>query len=88
MIVRELFFNTPVRKKFLKTPATEGSYVSDLMEHMALSRPDVAFQFLVNGNVRFHTSGNGDLREIVYRIYGRRSRASFCPFTRRRRACP
>ena len=65
MIARELFFNTPVRKKFLKTPATEGSYVSDLMEHMALSRPDVAFQFMVNGNVRFHTSGNGDLKEIA-----------------------
>ena len=71
MIARELFFNTPVRKKFLKTPATEGSYVSDLMEHLALSRPDVAFQFMVNGNVRFHTSGNGDLKEIIYRIYGR-----------------
>ena len=80
MIVRELFFNTPVRKKFLKTPATEGSYVSDLMEHMALSRPDVAFQFLVNGNVRFHTSGNGDLREIVYRIYGREIAGQLLPF--------
>ena len=80
MIVRELFFNTPVRKKFLKTPATEGSYVSDLMEHMALSRPDVAFQFLVNGNVRFHTSGNGDLREIIYRIYGREIAGQLLPF--------
>ena len=68
MIARELFFNTPVRKKFLKTSATEGSYVSDLMEHMALSRPDVAFQFIMNGNLRFHTSGNGDLKEIIYRI--------------------
>ena len=80
MIARELFFNTPARKKFLKTPATEGSYVSDLMEHMALSRPDVAFQFMVNGNVRFHTSGNGDLKEIVYRIYGREIAAQLLPF--------
>ena len=80
MIARELFFNTPVRKKFLKTPATEGSYVSDLMEHMALSRPDVAFQFLINGNVRFHTSGNGDLREIIYRIYGREIAGQLLPF--------
>lgn len=81
MIARELFFNTPVRKKFLKTPATEGSYVSDLMEHMALSRPDVAFQFMVNGNVRFHTSGNGDLKEIIYRIYGREIAGQLLPFT-------
>ena len=80
MIARELFFNTPVRKKFLKTPATEGSYVSDLMEHMALSRPDVAFQFMVNGNVRFHTSGNGDLKEIIYRIYGRGIAGQLLPF--------
>ena len=80
MIARELFFNTPVRKKFRKTPATEGSYVSDLMEHMALSRPDVAFQFMVNGNVRFHTSGNGDLKEIIYRIYGREIAGQLLPF--------
>ena len=80
MIARELFFNTPVRKKFLKTPATEGSYVSDLMEHLALSRPDVAFQFMVNGNVRFHTSGNGDLKEIIYRIYGREIAGQLLPF--------
>ena len=80
MIARELFFISPVRKKFLKTPATEGSYVSDLMEHMALSRPDVAFQFMVNGNVRFHTSGNGDLKEIIYRIYGREIAGQLLPF--------
>ena len=80
MIARELFFNTPVRKKFLKTPATEGSYVSDLMEHMALSRPDVAFQFMVNGNVRFHTTGNGDRKEIIYRIYGREIAGQLLPF--------
>lgn len=81
MIVRELFYNTPVRKKFLKSPATEGSYINDLMEHMALSRPDVAFQFMVNGNVRFHTSGNGDLREIIYRIYGRQLVQELIPFS-------
>ena len=80
MIVRELFYNTPVRKKFLKSPAAEGSYISDLMEHMALSRPDVAFQFMVNGNVKFHTSGNGDLREIIYRIYGRQIVQELIPF--------
>lgn len=81
IIVRELFFNTPVRKKFLKSTATEGSYISDLMEHMALSRPDVAFQFMMNGQVRFHTSGNGDLKEIVYRIYGREIVKELIPFS-------
>lgn len=80
LIVRELFFNTPARKKFLKSPATEGAYISDLMEHMALSRPDVAFSFMINGNVRFHTSGNGDIREIVYRIYGRDTVKELFPF--------
>lgn len=71
IIVRNLFYNTPVRRKFLKQPATEGSYIAELMEHMALSRPDVSFKLLMNGQVRFHTSGNGDLKEVIYRIYGK-----------------
>lgn len=70
-LVRSLFFNTPVRRKFLKQPATEGGYIIELMEHMALSRPDVSFKLMVNGNVRFHTSGNQDLKEVIYRIYGK-----------------
>lgn len=71
LLVRNLFFNTPVRRKFLKQPQTEGGYIVDLMEHMALSRPDVSFKLTVNGQVRFHTSGNGELREVIYRIYGK-----------------
>lgn len=71
IIVRNLFFNTPVRRKFLKQPATEGGYVSDLMEHMALSHPDISFKYIINGQIRFHTTGSGDLKEIIYRIYGR-----------------
>ncbi|MDO4465227.1 MAG: DNA mismatch repair endonuclease MutL [Bacillota bacterium] len=70
-LVRNLFFNTPVRKKFLKQPQTEGGYVSDMMEHLALSHPHISIKFINNGQVRFHTSGNGDLKEIIYRIYGR-----------------
>lgn len=70
-IMRNLFFNTPARRKFLKQPPTEGGYIADLMEHMALSRPDISFQLILGGQVRFHTSGNGDLREVIYRIYGR-----------------
>ena len=70
-LVRNLFFNTPVRRKFLKQPATEGGYIADLMEHLALSRPDVSFKLIIGGQLRFHTSGNGDLKEVIYRIYGR-----------------
>ncbi len=70
-IVRNLFFNTPVRKKFLKQPQTEGSYVADLMEHLALSRPDISIKFIQNGQLKFHTSGNGNLKEVIYRIYGK-----------------
>lgn len=70
-LVRNLFFNTPVRRKFLKQPATEGGYIADLMEHLALSRPDISFKFVLGNQMRFHTSGNGDLREVIYRVYGR-----------------
>lgn len=70
-IMRNLFYNTPVRRKFLKQPATEGGYIADLMEHLALSRPDISFKFVLGNQTRFHTSGNGDLREVIYRIYGR-----------------
>ena len=71
ILVRNIFFNTPVRRKFLKTPATEGGYIADFMQHMALSVPDVAFQFIVNGQTKFFTSGNGKTDEIIYRIYGK-----------------
>ncbi|MDE6063911.1 MAG: DNA mismatch repair endonuclease MutL, partial [Lachnospiraceae bacterium] len=71
-----LFFNTPVRRKFLKQPQTEGGYVIDLMEHMALSRPDVAFKLTVNNQLKFNTSGNGNLKEVIYRIYGRETAAN------------
>lgn len=76
IIIRNLFFNTPVRRKFLKQPQTEGGYVIDLMEHMALSRPDVAFKLTVNNQLKFNTSGNGNLKEVIYRIYGRETAAN------------
>lgn len=78
-LMRNLFFNTPVRRKFLKQPATEGSYITDLMEHLALSRPDISFKFVLGNQTRFHTSGNGDLREVIYRIYGREIVAQLVP---------
>ena len=79
-LVHNLFYNTPARRKFLKQPQTEGGYVSDLMEHIALSRPDISVKFINGGQVRFHTSGNGDLKEVIYRIYGREMSDSVIPF--------
>ena len=70
-LIRNLFFNTPVRRKFLKQPATEGGYVADLMEHLALSRPDISFKFMMGSQTKFYTSGNGELKEVIYRIYGK-----------------
>lgn len=71
IIVRNLFYNTLPRKKFLKQPQTEGSYVADLMEHLALSHPRISFNFIINNQNRFHTSGSNELKEIIYRIYGK-----------------
>lgn len=70
-IVRNLFYNTPARKKFLKTPQTEGSYIGDVMEHLALDNPTISFHYINNKDDKFSTSGNGDLKELIYRIYGR-----------------
>ncbi|MBP7347365.1 MAG: DNA mismatch repair endonuclease MutL [Butyrivibrio sp.] len=79
IIMRNLFFNTPARKKFLKQPQTEGSYVADLMEHLALDNPSISFHFINNKDDRFHTTGNGDLKELIYRIYGRDVAGSLVP---------
>ena len=79
-LVRNLFFNTPVRKKFLKQPQTEGSYVSDMMEHLALSHPHISIKFILNGQIKFSTSGNGNLKEVIYRIYGRDITEALVPF--------
>lgn len=70
-LVKNLFYNTPVRKKFLKSPSTEGAYISDLAEHLALSHPEISFKLIMNGQVKLHTSGNGNLKDVIYGIYGR-----------------
>lgn len=70
-IVRQLFYNTPARKKFLKSESTEGSYVFDVVEHLALSHPEISFKFLLNGKEKLMTSGNGSLSDTIYQIYGR-----------------
>ncbi len=79
MIVRNLFYNTPARRKFLKTSNTEGSYISDMLERIALSHPEISFQVSVNGKNRFHTSGNGNLQEVIYRIYGKEVASALIP---------
>ncbi len=79
-LIRNLFFNTPVRKKFLKQPQTEGGYVADLMERLALSHPEISVKFIQNNQLKFHTSGNGNLKEIIYRIYGRDMAEAVLPF--------
>lgn len=71
ILVRNLFYNTPARLKFLKTPPTEAGYISSMLEHMALSHPDVSFRFINQNNTRLHTSGNGNLKDVIYPIYGR-----------------
>ncbi|MBP3273602.1 MAG: DNA mismatch repair endonuclease MutL [Butyrivibrio sp.] len=79
LIVRNLFYNTPARKKFLKTAQTEASYIGDVMEHLALDNPTISFRFINNKDDKFSTSGNGDLKEIIYRIYGRDISVSLIP---------
>lgn len=70
-LVRNLFYNTPARRKFLKTAQTEASYISDMVEKIALSHPEVSIRFINNNQSRLHTSGNHNLKDIIYSIYGR-----------------
>lgn len=71
MIVRNLFYNTPARKKFLRSALAEMNTISDLMIHMALSRPDISFSYIANKQTKFHTLGNHNLRDVIYEVYGR-----------------
>lgn len=71
IIIRDIFYNTLPRLKFLKSEATEGTYISDMMEHMALSMPHISFRYISNGKTKFTTSGRDDLREVIFRLYGR-----------------
>lgn len=70
-LVRNLFYNTPARSKFLKSDTTEGNYVSTLMEQLALSHPEISFKYIQNKQVKLHTSGNYNIKDVIYNIYGR-----------------
>ncbi len=69
--IRQLFYNIPARRKFLKTAMTEASHVGELMNRIALSHPEISFRFINNGQPKLHTSGNGQLKDVIYHIYGR-----------------
>ena len=71
ILIRNLFFNTPARRKFLKSSTTEAGYINELMNRLAASKPNVSFKFINNNKVILHTSGNGNLKDIIYNIYGR-----------------
>ncbi len=70
-VVRNLFFNTPARRKFLKSAQTEAGYISDIVERIALSHPEISLRFIVNGQTKLHTPGNGNLKDTIYNIFGR-----------------
>ncbi|MBQ8803556.1 MAG: DNA mismatch repair endonuclease MutL [Tyzzerella sp.] len=70
-LIHQIFYNTPARRKFLKTPMTEASHVNELMIRLALSHPEVSFEFINNGQSKLHTSGNGRLKDVIYQVFGR-----------------
>lgn len=79
IIVRNLFYNVPARKKFLKTAVTEGSYITELITRLSLSHPEVSFKYIMNGSNKIATSGNGKLQDVIYHIYGKDVSANLLP---------
>ena len=82
-VVNDLFYNTPVRRKFLKSAMTEAGYVNDVMERIALSNPNVSIKFSNNGKLLINTSGNGKLRDVIYDIFGREIATELCEVQRK-----
>lgn len=70
-LIHQLFYNTPARRKFLKTAMTEASHINEIIMRIALSHPEISFQFINNGQNKLHTFGNGKLKDVIYHIYGR-----------------
>ncbi len=70
-LIHQIFYNTPARRKFLKSAMTEASHVNELMIRLALSHPEVSFEFVNNGQSKLHTSGNGKLKDVIYQVFGR-----------------
>lgn len=82
IVVRNLFYNVPARKKFLKTAMTEGSYITELITRLSLSHPEVSFKYIINGSNKIATSGNGKLQDVIYHIYGKDVSANLLPLKR------
>lgn len=82
ILVRNLFYNVPARKKFLKTAMTEGGYITELVTRMALSHPDISFKYILNGTNKIATSGNGKLKDVIYHIYGKDIAGNLLPVKR------
>ena len=78
-LIRDLFYNTPARKKFLKSAQTEGSYIADMVEKLALSHPDISFKFIQNNQTKLHTSGNGNIKDLIYHVFGREISGAVLP---------
>ncbi len=78
-IARNLFYHTPVRKKFLKAPATEGAHVAELVERIALSHPEISIRFIQNNQNKLHTSGNHNIKDMVYTVFGREIAGNLLP---------
>lgn len=78
-LVRNLFYNTPVRKKFLKSNQTEGAYVADMVQKIAMSHPEVSIRLILNNQNKIHTSGNHNIKDMIYALYGREIAANLLP---------
>ena len=78
-LIKDLFYNTPARKKFLKSAQTEGSYIADMVEKLALSHPDISFKFIQNNQTKLHTSGNGNIKDLIYHVFGREISSAVLP---------
>ncbi len=70
-IVRNLFYNTPARKKFLKSEMGEAAAVQEIVTHLALSHPEISFKLIINNQMKLQTAGNGNLKDVIYHVYGR-----------------
>ena len=78
-LIKDLFYNTPARRKFLKTAQTEAAYISDMVEKLALSHPEISFKYIQNNQTKLHTSGNGNTKDLIYHIYGREIAGALIP---------
>lgn len=86
-VVRNLFYHTPARRKFLKSPNTEAGYIGELMQRLALSHPEISFKFLNNNQLKLQTSGNDNIKDVIYHIYGREITAQLLAVEAQAKGC-